>query len=138
MTTLQRTQADLQAAMKDYRTARNSLDHHRGLAKHGIANALAHAVAAEHSAFYRLERAQAAYTALQPAPQLAPKPVAAVTKPAPIAAPKVSLKPAAPVTPKPAASNMGSFDLLGHLNDQIGESRSRMLVRCSLPPVRHS
>jgi hypothetical protein len=69
--------ATLQSAMHDYASARKSLDLHRGLAKHGIANELAYAVAAEHSALHRLDRAQKAYAAFQPAPSA--KPVVAAT-----------------------------------------------------------
>ena len=89
--------SNLQSAMQDYASARKSLDLHRGLAKHGIANELAYAVAAEHGALHRLDRAQKAYLALQPAPrpvQAAPIPVkitaphqTAGVKPAPSAPP---------------------------------------------------
>lgn len=82
--------ANLQSAMQDYASARKSLDLHRGLAKHGIANALAYAVAAEHSALHRLDRAQKAYAALQPAPTPkppAPTPVVTSAKPSPAPTP---------------------------------------------------
>ena len=82
--TLDEAFANLQAATTDYASARKSLEHHRGLAKHGIANSLAVAVACEHSAFHRMERAQAAYAALQPAPAPKPAPKPAIaTKPTP-------------------------------------------------------
>lgn len=96
---LEQALAALQTATQDYGSARKSLAHHRGLAKHGIANELALAVAAEHSAFHRLERAQAAYAALQPAHVVsAPKPVAAPTKTASVVAPKTTVKSAPPST----------------------------------------
>jgi hypothetical protein len=81
--------ANLQSAMQDYASARKGLDLHRGLAKHGIPNELAYAVAAEHSALHRLDRAQKAYAALQPAPtpKPAPKPVVASANPEPRTAP---------------------------------------------------
>jgi hypothetical protein len=90
--------ANLQSALADYRGARESLDLHRGLAKHGIVNELAYAVHAEHSALYRLERVQAAYAALQPAapvakPTSVPKTVAAT---APVKPPVPATKRVAP------------------------------------------
>lgn len=90
--------ANLQTAMQDYRMCRDSLAHHRGLAKHGLANNLAAAIHSEHSALHRLERAQAAYAALQPPPTPKPTTVpkivatAASVKPLPFSA----AKPAAP------------------------------------------
>lgn len=91
--TLEQATANLHAAMQDYASTRKSLAHHRGLAKHGIANELAHAVAAEHSAFHRLERAQAAYAALQPAPVKPTMPVPPAPAPKPVVAPKTTEKP---------------------------------------------
>lgn len=75
----ERALADVHTALQDYRSARESLDFHRGLAKHGMANALASALHAESSAFARLERAQKACDELQPPPT--PKPTVAPTPP---------------------------------------------------------
>lgn len=90
--------ANLQSAMQDYASARKSLDLHRGLAKHGIANELAYAVAAEHGALHRLDRAQKAYLALQPASH--PAQAAAIPAKITAAHQTVSAKPA-PSSPPP-------------------------------------
>lgn len=89
----------LKSAMADYKSARENAAYNRGLAKYGIANSLQLAFAAEHSAFHRLERAQAEYSALQPAPHPAPNPVTTVPKPAPADVPKApTARPAPPST----------------------------------------
>lgn len=141
MTALQQAFTNLQTAMRDHRNARNSLAHHRGLAKHGIPNALKHAVDDEHSAFCRMERAQGLYAALQPAPRPVPpalRPAVVVTKTAPTAATKIPAKPATQITRAPTASNTGSFDLLGHLNDRCKESQNRVWQRLGLSHARRS
>ncbi len=92
--------AEVKSATADYRTARQSLDYHRGLARHGMSNNLAFAVAAEHSAWHRMLRASAAFEAAQPVPP--PKPTATVA-PKPTTAP-VTPKPVAPVAANPTAS----------------------------------
>jgi hypothetical protein len=51
----------LKTATADYRAARDSLAYQRGLAKHGMRNELALAVAAEHSAYSRFMAASLAF-----------------------------------------------------------------------------
>ncbi|MGB3042322.1 MAG: hypothetical protein WBB98_03960 [Xanthobacteraceae bacterium] len=99
---------EVKAATADYRTARQNLDYHRGLARHGMSNNLAFAVTAEHSAFHRMQRASAAFEAAQSPPS--PKPTATV-------APKPAT---APVTPKTVAQPQASSAFLDYLIDQCG------------------
>ncbi|GEM_PF-1205329 len=106
--------AEVKAASESYRLARQSLDYHRGLARHGMANDLDFAVRAEHSAWHRMLRASAAFEAAQPAPL--PKPAATV-------APKPTT---APVTPKPVAQPQASSAFLDYLTDQCGGQLSSL------------
>jgi hypothetical protein len=77
-----------------------------------MANNLAFAVAAEHSAFHRLLRVSAELEKSQPTP--APRPVAT-------GAPVATIKQAPVKATAPTASKV---DLLGFLTDQCGGKRS--------------
>lgn len=114
--------AKVKAATEEYRLARRSLDFHRGLARHGMANNLAFAVAAEHSAFHRLLRVSAEFEKSQPTP--APRPVTT-------AAPAATIKQTPAKATAPTASKTA---LPGSLDDRLAQGQARLNASLGLPP----
>lgn len=92
----------------------------------------------EHTAYHNWLRAHEKVVALQPTPTpkptITPKPALSPVKAAFALQTAVVKSSAATTATKTSASNAGSFDFLGHLNDQCRESENRVYARYGLPP----